>query len=182
MTSAERSDTVGARRVSNTLLRKAGSDLRAARTLAQDPDRFDGAIGFHAQQTVEKALKAVLASFAADYPRTPDIAALIAKLAKHGVCPPDLVAEAAWLSRWGMRSCYEHPDTALDRGRAIQAAAAAFEWASVLVSGEEPERAGAASVPRADALLLPPGRNRMANGDPMPDVVAAVRRSRGCQG
>jgi HEPN domain-containing protein len=43
------------------LLRKAESDLAVARVLAADPDPHDDAIGFHAQQAVEKALKAVLA-------------------------------------------------------------------------------------------------------------------------
>ncbi len=31
---------------------------------------------------------------------------------------------------------------------------------------------------QSDMVPLPPGWDRMANGDPMPDIVAAVRRSR----
>lgn len=31
---------------------------------------------------------------------------------------------------------------------------------------------------RSDMLPLPPGWDRMANGEPMPDIVAAVRRAR----
>jgi hypothetical protein len=52
------------------LLRKAASDLAAARVLAADPDPHDEAIGFHAQQAVEKAVKAVLALSQIAAPRT----------------------------------------------------------------------------------------------------------------
>jgi HEPN domain-containing protein len=51
------------------LLRKAQSDLTAACALAEDPDQGDDVIGFHVQQTVEKSVKAVLASLDVDYPR-----------------------------------------------------------------------------------------------------------------
>jgi hypothetical protein len=40
-----------------TLLRLAESDLQACRVLAGRDDVADGAVGFHAQQAVEKALK-----------------------------------------------------------------------------------------------------------------------------
>jgi HEPN domain-containing protein len=42
------------------LLAKARADLQAAKVLAQAPDVADEAVGFHAQQAVEKALKASL--------------------------------------------------------------------------------------------------------------------------
>ncbi len=46
------------------LLRKAGQDRHAAQVLALAPDTADEAIGFHAQQAVEKLMKAVLAGLA----------------------------------------------------------------------------------------------------------------------
>jgi HEPN domain-containing protein len=42
------------------LLRKATDDATAARKFADDPEIADAIVGFHAQQAVEKALKAVL--------------------------------------------------------------------------------------------------------------------------
>ena len=44
------------------LLRKAEGDSRAAEQLAKSPSQALWIVGFHAQQAVEKALKAVLAS------------------------------------------------------------------------------------------------------------------------
>jgi HEPN domain-containing protein len=158
VTAAQDIDPDRRRSASATLLRKAESDLRAARTLAQDPDRFDDAIGFHSQQTVEKGIKAILARSPAGYPRTHDLALLLRKLAEQDVSPPKVVAEAEWLSRWGMRSCYQEQDALLDRRAAIQAAAAAFEWAAALALDEEaacrpaPETA---SAPQAGTSTRP---------------------------
>ena len=42
------------------LLAKAVQDLDVMRVLAADAGIADGAVGFHAQQAIEKALKAVL--------------------------------------------------------------------------------------------------------------------------
>jgi len=49
------------REYASLLLRKAGGDLRAATTL-RDARLDDELVGFHAQQAVEKAAKAVLVS------------------------------------------------------------------------------------------------------------------------
>jgi HEPN domain-containing protein len=59
--------------VAELLLAKAASDLSAARALARDLDQQDDVVGFHAQQAVEKALKAVLAVRGFEIPRTHDL-------------------------------------------------------------------------------------------------------------
>jgi HEPN domain-containing protein len=59
--------------VADLLLRKAASDLSAARALARDPEQQDDVVGFHAQQAVEKSLKAVLAVRGFEIPRTHDL-------------------------------------------------------------------------------------------------------------
>lgn len=56
------------RQLPHRLLRKAASDLAAARLLADDADQGDDVVGFHVQQAVEKAVKAVLAWLEIDYP------------------------------------------------------------------------------------------------------------------
>ena len=43
-----------------TLLRLADADLHACRVLAGHENVADGAVGFHAQQAVEKALKVAI--------------------------------------------------------------------------------------------------------------------------
>ncbi len=67
------------------LLRKAGQDGRAAQVLALASDTADEAIGFHAQQAVEKLLKAVLAGRAIPFKQTHNLTQLAAALRAHGV-------------------------------------------------------------------------------------------------
>lgn len=105
-------------RHAHRLLRKAQSDLNAARALADDPDQGDDVIGFHVQQTVEKSVKAVLASLDVDYPRTHDIDYLVRQLAKHHVAVPDGLLEARWVSMWGVftRRAFACSDNPLPAG------------------------------------------------------------------
>ena len=72
------------------LMEKAAEDLYVLRRLIGDPDAPDAAIGFHAQQAVEKLLKAVLTRQAISYSRTHDLAALLDLLEQNGIAlPPD---------------------------------------------------------------------------------------------
>ena len=63
--------------VAQLLLAAARRDEQAYRALAALPDMNDAAIGFHAHQCVEKALKAVLAHGGIAFRRTHDIAELL---------------------------------------------------------------------------------------------------------
>jgi HEPN domain-containing protein len=67
------------------LLRAAHADLRATRLLAADPDQANEIVGFHAQQTVEKAIKAVLVASGAEIPYTHDLSLLLDILATHDI-------------------------------------------------------------------------------------------------
>lgn len=116
------------------LLRKAQSDLNAARALADDPDQGDDVVGFHVQQTVEKSVKAVLASLDIDYPRTHDIDYLVRHLVKHDISVPDALLEARWVSMWGVFTRYDDLETILDRPSALDVATVAIEWARVTIS------------------------------------------------
>lgn len=59
------------------LLALATDDVTAARALVGAPDVSEAIVGFHAQQAVEKALKAVLAASKQDFPFTHNIAVLM---------------------------------------------------------------------------------------------------------
>src|ERR671914_3009026 len=89
--------------LATTLLRLAADDLAAAKTLL-DAESSALIVGFHCQQAVEKALKAVLAERGADFPYTHDVGLLIqlcedaatAVQARYsGVQVPDLALETA---------------------------------------------------------------------------------------
>jgi HEPN domain-containing protein len=112
--------------VAGLLLRKAGDDLQAGRALAEDRDQADHVIGFHAQQAVEKAVKAVLAYQAVEIPRTHDLAYLTSLLGEDSV---SALREARWLTPWGVTWRYDDPAEALDRARAVETASAVVAWA-----------------------------------------------------
>jgi HEPN domain-containing protein len=59
--------------VARVLLEKDAGDLAAVRLLAGDERQSDHVVGFHAQQAVEKAIKAVLVSRELEIPLTHDI-------------------------------------------------------------------------------------------------------------
>ncbi|MFA6108506.1 MAG: HEPN domain-containing protein [Candidatus Latescibacterota bacterium] len=58
-------------------LKKAKSDLFTARCVLQEPDGPTDTPCFHAQQAVEKALKAILTAFSVHFSRTHDLLPLL---------------------------------------------------------------------------------------------------------
>ncbi len=119
--------------LAHLLLRKAQGDRDVARLIAADLDPHDDAIGFHAQQAVEKAIKAVLAFRQAPTPRTHDLAYLVELLASHGIEVPAAIAEPEWLSPWAVTTRYDDLEDTLDRHAAIDAAESAIDWARALL-------------------------------------------------
>ena len=71
------------------LLARARDDLYVVRRLAAEPDVPGWVLGFHAQQSVEKALKAVLSAAGITYPRTHNLVMLVELLrqAKTVIAP-----------------------------------------------------------------------------------------------
>ncbi len=67
------------------LQRKAAQDLAVLRKLINDPTISTETLGFHAQQTAEKLIKALLALGGHDYPRTHDLGLLLDLLASLDV-------------------------------------------------------------------------------------------------
>ncbi len=85
------------------LLRRATDDQAAASALLEVAGVSNAIVGFHAQQAVEKALKAVLAARAVDFPFSHDLGLLMALCKREGIpISPDL-AEADLLSPYGAR-------------------------------------------------------------------------------
>lgn len=66
------------------LVRKAGADAIAVRELAGNPEITDEIIGFHAQQAIEKWLKALMAHRGMDEVRIHDIGRLLQLLQNDG--------------------------------------------------------------------------------------------------
>lgn len=114
------------------LLRRAEEDLRACRVLAEASDIADSAVGFHAQQAVEKALKAAIVLAEDELPRSHDLEMLAEQAACRAPLPEEL-AGVKWLTPWGVAMRYDEPTDALDRDAAVAAAASACQWAKTLI-------------------------------------------------
>lgn len=87
-------------------------------------------IGFHLQQSVEKALKAILAQKAIEIPRTHDLGYLIEMLAGLEIEMPEAVSSSDWLTPWGVLFRYDDdPAVSLDRDSGLEAATVAIALA-----------------------------------------------------
>jgi HEPN domain-containing protein len=87
--------------------KKANNDATAAREFADNTEISDEIIGFHAQQAVEKWLKAVMASLGLPQQRTHDIDQLIRLLEEHGIGLPVPRARLAELTDFAVPLRYE---------------------------------------------------------------------------
>ncbi len=115
--------------VADLLLGKAASDLSAARVLADDANQQDDVVGFHAQQAIEKSLKAVLAVRGFEIPRTHDLD-LLTRLVASGPDPfPNELRDAKALSPWAVATRYDDINATLDRGAAVEIAEKSLIWA-----------------------------------------------------
>jgi len=84
------------------LLQKARDDAHVVRTLAADPKAADWVIGFHAQQAVEKSLKAVLTSAGIRTGRTHDLNHLLDLLTDSSIEVPEFLSEVASLGPYAV--------------------------------------------------------------------------------
>lgn len=133
--------------------RKAHSDEIALEKLADDPDVPDDLIGFHAQQALEKLLKAALAYHGVAPPRIHDLGELVARLADMDLSPPVSTSEARALVPWAVEFRYDDVlDERLDRAAARRAVADLREWVDGLLDEpDDPEADG-----EQDASSQPP--------------------------
>jgi hypothetical protein len=84
--------------------------------VVDDADIAEAIVGFHAQQAVEKALKAVLAAREIEYAKTHALGYLIGLIEANETDAPAAVLNASELSPWAVDFRYETDDEpALDR-------------------------------------------------------------------
>jgi HEPN domain-containing protein len=114
------------------LLRSANDRLYACRVLAEATDIEDGAVGFCAQQAVEKALKAAIVLAEVELPHTHDLSLLRERIEASDTKLPDELASVDWLTPWEAAMRYDEP-TGLDRAAALAAAERACSWATALL-------------------------------------------------
>lgn len=93
------------------LLSKARDDFFVVHRLAGEADTPGWVLGFHAEQAVEKALKAVLSSADLAYPRTHNLVMLVELLRKAQLSLPAAADDFGQLVPYGVVLRYEEiPD------------------------------------------------------------------------
>jgi HEPN domain-containing protein len=120
------------RDLAQVLTRKAEGDAKAMRRLASDPEIDDEAVGFHAQQAIEKWLKAMMALHGLEEARIHDLGRLLEILDAAGIDRPP---GADWLDDLTIYAVpLRYADLLdaepLERDRAIALVAEVGEWAT----------------------------------------------------
>jgi HEPN domain-containing protein len=88
------------------LLDRAQDDHVAAQALLDVPAVSEAIVGFHAQQAVEKAFKAVLAHRGVTFPFTHNIGLLMTLIEDAGILDPPSLADVDLLTPYGVALRY----------------------------------------------------------------------------
>ena len=124
------------RDLADQLLRRAAEDAAAAETLAGAQGIADAIVCFHAQQTIEKALKAVLANRGVPFAYKHDLTALLTQCVQAGIHLPTSLDEVDLLSPYATAMRYDDaPPQGVSRDTAVQWAMTALEWARAQLIG-----------------------------------------------
>ncbi|ATE58845.1 hypothetical protein CCZ27_01720 [Thauera sinica] len=124
-----------AKSVAELLLDAAREDAKALRALSGLPDIADSIPGFHAQQAVEKALKAVLSAYGIPFRRTHDIAELLDLMHDQGLPPPPFADSLDELNPFAVEARYGLIDPGtLDRAQACAWVERVLAWAGTYVA------------------------------------------------
>ena len=120
-----------------TLLGKAIDDQFVVGLLVTQPDSPNEIIGFHAQQALEKLLKAVLCFHGIAYRRTHDLAELIDLLKDNGVSCPDQVEQGRRLTPFATVFRYDalslDDQASFDRQWVVDCVAEVRKWVEGIV-------------------------------------------------
>jgi HEPN domain-containing protein len=116
------------------LLRRADEDAAGAKGMLPIDEVADVLVCFHAQQAVEKALKAVLAAHGVEFAHRHDLRVLIGQCENAGVRLPGELVEVDLLSPYAAELRYDDDTVhAVERETASRWATAAVQWARGLV-------------------------------------------------
>jgi HEPN domain-containing protein len=120
------------------LLRLAERDLQTSLILAAHPEAALSAMCFHAQQSAEKSLKAVLTSHCADFPRTHNLEELAILVGEQQINLPIPARELRRLNPYAVEYRYGDADIALiTKEEAKNIAEKSLQWAREHVSEVE---------------------------------------------
>jgi HEPN domain-containing protein len=120
-------------------LQRAYSNLRLAKK-SRDGNVMLEDLCFNAQQTAEKALKAVCLFRRLDFPKTHSLIRLMDILEAQGTTIPDHVKSADILTQYAVQTRYPSPFEEISRKEyreAVVLATRTLIWAEKIIAGEE---------------------------------------------
>ena len=121
------------------LLAKAAEDEKTMTVLIADAESPNASIGFHAQQAVEKYLKALLCHFQVSHRKTHDLVELMDQWADAGHGVPPEVDKCKHLQPYAVQFRYDNipvgAPAVLDRPAAAAAVAGVRAWVMGLIAG-----------------------------------------------
>jgi HEPN domain-containing protein len=121
--------------VANVLLAKALGDEASLRALREHPEVPDEVVGFHAQQAVEKQIKAVLTAHDIPFTKTHELSFLVGLIDENKIDVPPVLEEAEMLTDWAVEFRYEGDEPpALDRAGALTLVIKVREWAEAQIA------------------------------------------------
>lgn len=121
------------------LLALAADDEAAVRALIAVESVTESIVGFHAQQGVEKALKAALASRGVEFPFSHDLSRLMELCDSAGLSLPAALADVDRLTPYGVQFRYGSAVAGdVTRPEAATWAREALAWARAIVAESAP--------------------------------------------
>jgi len=126
--------------LADILLHKARGDAWMLNKVLDEPGAPPWAVGFHAQQAVEKAIKSALAAHSIEYPRTHNLALLVDLLAHGGLRLPPDAEELPRLTPFGALLRYDDdsqaaaPAPAVDKTWMGECVRRTLQWAHEMIA------------------------------------------------
>ena len=125
--------------LARVLLARAIDDETLIRKVSPDTDIADAIIGFHAQQAIEKLIKAVLAARGVAFMKSHALSYLIGLVEENEIEAPEELSEADVLSPWAVEFRYEGEEPpSLDRFAALTLVERVRTWAENEIKGVDP--------------------------------------------
>ena len=125
--------------LARVLLAKSIEDETLVRKVSPDTDIADAIVGFHAQQAVEKLIKAVLAARGVAFMKGHALSYLVGLVEESEIDSPECLSEADVLSPWAVEFRYEGEEPpALDRSAALTLVKQVREWTEGEIKALDP--------------------------------------------
>jgi HEPN domain-containing protein len=116
------------------LLDKARQDFALVQAVGELDEIADEILGFHVQQTIEKAIKAALTRLGFQYQYTHDLSLLFQQAADAGANPPATLDAVEALAPFAVQFRYMiHTDLEFDRKDGANLARIFIDWADDLI-------------------------------------------------